>query len=181
MVATYNLHRSTIKIFCLLRKEWTLADRNNPLVLPFLFRAVNTIVEGSTQSWKKQQPSNQKRSVNHLAFIFSPYSFPIFLSFWKQNISDKFIFIGVISRNDGSIELSWEIMHWVSVQTNSALYWCKLIWGSLNTLQLESEYFRPWPSCPLLLVQSFEQIVEWLLFMANTEKQLSFGMCSGSL
>lgn len=98
--------------------------------------AVNTIVEGSIQNWKKQQPSNQKRSVNHLAFIFSPYTFQIFLSFWKQNISDKFIFIRVVSRNDGSIELSWEIMDWVSGQTNSALYWCKLIWRSLNTIRI---------------------------------------------
>lgn len=75
-------------------------------------------------------------------------------------------------RRNGSAELSWEVMHWVSVQTNWALNWCKLIWGSLNMKWPESDYFGPWPCCPLLLVQSFEQIAELLLPTANTEKQL---------
>jgi len=65
MVVTYNLYNSTIKTYCLLRKELVLADLNYSLGLPFLFRPVNAVAEGIPQNWKKQKPVDQKG--DHLA------------------------------------------------------------------------------------------------------------------
>lgn len=60
MVVTYNLYNPRTETFCLLRKEWMLADLNKSLVLPFLFRTMNTTIEGFPQHWKKQKPGSKK-------------------------------------------------------------------------------------------------------------------------
>lgn len=77
----------------------------------------------------------------------------------------------MIGRKDDSVEISWEITQRFSVQTSSPLYQYKHKWGLLNTWCPKPEHRWPQLFNSLLMALSFEQIVAWLLFAANTEKK----------
>lgn len=83
MVVTYNLYNPRTETFCLLRKERMLADLNNSLVLPFLFRAMSTTTEGFPQHWKRQKPGSKKEVSYSSCFYIQSLRFSNLFLFLK--------------------------------------------------------------------------------------------------
>lgn len=176
MVVTYNLYNSRTEI--LTAEKRTNAGRCKVVGFATSIQSHEHCCWGNSPALQEKKKSAIiKKLVTHFSFTFSPWDFPIYLSFWSQSTSLKCILVEAIGRKDDSAGITWENTQCLSVQTSLLLYQYKLIWGPLNTWYPKPEHRWPQPSHSLLMALSFEQIAAWLLLAANTEKKLSALVC----
>lgn len=177
MVVTYNLYNSRTEI--LTAEKRTNAGRRKVVGFATSIQSHEHCCWGNSPALqeKKKKSAIIKKLVTHFSFTFSPWDFPIYLSFWSQSTSLKCILVEAVGRKDDSAGITWENTQCLSVQTSLLLYQYKLIWGPLNTWYPKPEHRWPQPSHSLLMALSFEQIAAWLLLAANTEKKLSALVC----